>query len=67
MQLEDMLLSFHTNSRTVPHHQAMIIFFRVLAYSLFATSPVTVNSLNYWSSAYLLIHYLLLHQLLSTV
>ena len=46
MQLEDMLLSFHTNSRTVSQNQAVTIFFRVPAYSLFATSPVTVNSLN---------------------
>jgi len=47
MQLEDMLLSFHTNSRTVPQNQAMTIFLCVPAYSLFTTSPLTVNSLNY--------------------
>ena len=47
VQLEDMLLSFHTNSRTVPQNQAMTIFFCVPAYSLFTTSTVTVDSLNY--------------------
>jgi len=47
MHLEDMLLSFHTNSRTVPQNQTMIIFFCVPAFSLFTTSPVTVYSLNY--------------------
>jgi len=47
VQLEDTLLSFHTNSRTVPQNQAMTISFRIPAYSLLTTSPVTVDSLNF--------------------